>query len=112
MPLTLTAILLGKAQTGGPHLQVTLKIGQDVLHLRLLPEQADIFPDLVQQQGGGHPTHDPRRITYNPAPGYTVTIAPVEASMETEEVEPAQEPLDEAEESPESESTAEAEETR
>ena len=107
MPLTLTAILLGKAQTGGPHLQVTLKIGQDVLHLRLLPEQADIFPDLVQQQGGGHPTHDPRRITYNPAPGYTVTIAPVEA--EAEEVEPEQEPLAAVEESPAPEPSEEEE---
>lgn len=110
MPLTLTAILLGKAQTGGSHLQVTLKIAQDVLHLNLTPEQASVFPDLVQQQGGGHPTHDPRRITYNPAPGYTVTIAPVEA--EAEEVELEQEPLDEAEESPESESTAEEAETK
>lgn len=85
--LTLGATLLGKGKTGGERVQVTLKIGQDILTLYLLLEDAGIFPDLVAQEGGAHPWYDPSRIVYTGnVPSYRVVISPIEPEPETPEV--------------------------
>lgn len=75
MSLVLQATLLGKATTNSEqgHFLVTLRIGNQNLELHLLPEQAQMFPDLVSTTS--HPTERRRQhIQYNSAPSYTVTV--------------------------------------
>jgi hypothetical protein len=77
MPLTLSATLIGKATTSSEHghIQVTLNVAGQNLYLKLLPEQAKMFPDLVRLSQ--HPTEPRHQIAYNASPAYTVTIAEV-----------------------------------
>lgn len=88
MPLVLHASLIGKAKTSSElgHLQVTLRIGNQNLYLTLTPEQASMFPDLVQTQP--HPTERKQtQVVYSSGGSYSVTIAevvpePVETNSE------------------------------
>ena len=96
--LTLPALLIGKARTSGDHLQVTLRVQQDILTLNLRPEDADFFPDLSATIGGGHPLYDPTQVVYNTAvPSYRITISPVEPEPLAAPVAIAAEPSVESE---------------
>lgn len=90
MSLTLQATLVGKASTSSEHghFQVTLNVGGQNLHLKLLPEQAAMFPDLVRTIP--HVTErKAQQLQYLPAPSYTVTIAQVVPEVPVEgEVHP------------------------
>jgi hypothetical protein len=86
MPLVLQASLVGRAQTNSEqgHVQVTLKIADQFLSLKLLPEQAQMFPELVTTQP--HPTERRQQVTtYKTAPSYTVTVAEVELELQPSE---------------------------
>jgi hypothetical protein len=77
--LTLTATLLGNARTADANIrEVTLKIQQDILTLHLTPDLAAVFAELTRSEGGAHPTLDPHRIVYLPAPLYRVVITAIE----------------------------------
>lgn len=78
MSLVLQASLVGKASTSSEHghFQVTLNIAGQNLYLKLLPEQAAMFPDLVRTIP--HVSErKAQQLQYLPAPSYTVTIAQV-----------------------------------
>lgn len=78
MPLVLQASLVGKASTPSEHghFQVTLNVAGQNLYLKLLPEQAAMFPDLVRTIP--HVSErKAQQLQYLPAPSYTVTIAQV-----------------------------------
>lgn len=87
MPLTLQATLVGKASTSSEHghFQVTLNVAGQNLYLKLLPEQAAMFPDLVRTIP--HVTErKAQQLQYLLAPSYTVTIAQVVPEPTTREV--------------------------
>lgn len=78
MSLTLQATLIGKASTSSEHghVQVTLNVAGQLLYLKLLPELAAMFPDLVRTIPHAS-ERKAQQLQYLPAPSYTVTIAQV-----------------------------------